>query len=46
MDRKIHQEWRHICLTLKTDYVDADTVHVTLKMFYDGNEITKSNKHT
>ena len=46
MDNKIHQEWHHICLTLNTNYVNSDTVHVTLKMYYDGSELTNSNELT
>ena len=46
MDNKIHQEWHHICLTLKTNYVNSDTVHATLKMYYDGSELTKGNELT
>ena len=36
---KIHQEWHHICFTLKTVDMNSDGMHVYTKLYLDGNEI-------
>ena len=36
---KIHQEWHHICFTLKTVDMNSDGMHVYTKMYLDGSEI-------
>ena len=37
---KIHQKWHHMCLTLKTDYLNSDEVSITTKMYLDGRLVT------
>ena len=36
---KIHQEWHHICFTLKTVNMNSDGMYVYTKMYLDGSEI-------
>ena len=36
---KIHQEWHHICFTLKTVNMNSDEMSVYTKMYLDGSEI-------
>ena len=36
---KIHQEWHHICFTLKTVDMNSDGMHVYTKLYLDGSEI-------
>ena len=41
---KIHQQWHHICLSLKTEDINSDEVSVTTKLYFDGSEATKGKK--
>ena len=41
---KIHQQWHHICLSLKTEDINSDEVSVTTKLYFDGSEATKGKE--
>ena len=40
MNRKIHHEWHHVCIVLKTNDIDSDTVNVKHKWYFDGIELS------
>ena len=40
---RIHNEWHHVCMALKTDDFDMDKFQVTRKFYFDGKEVNKGN---
>ena len=40
---RIHQDWHHACLSHKSEPIDSDSVLVTTKLYFDGNEVKKGS---
>ena len=38
---KIHQEWHHACLTIKTTQKTYNTMQSDTKLYYDGELVNK-----
>ena len=41
--RSLHREWNHICMSLKTEIMDADLIQVSTKIYLNGNLVQKGN---